>query len=151
MSENLSILYEEVGRALHKAQLVEYNLISIMILFSKIEISKPKEADPNYWSDKNLGWLLYDSIKSSLIPEDAKLFFQTLVNARNHLAHKLFMDTDMTSKEGIDRTIREAKKMQEVFDRGHALIDEILKNVAENEFSIDIEEIKREAAAKISN
>ena len=151
MSKNLSILYEEVGRALHKAQLVEYNLISIMILFSKIEISKPKEADPNYWSDKNLGWLLHDSIKSSLIPEDAKLFLQTLVNARNHLAHKLFMGTDMTSKEGIDRTIREAKKMQEVFDRGHALIEEILKNVAKNEFSIDVDEIKREAAAKISN
>ena len=77
MSENLSILYEEVGRALHKAQLVEYNLISIMILFSKIEISKPTEADPNYWSDKNLGWLLHDSIKSSLIPENTRFAFSS--------------------------------------------------------------------------
>lgn len=151
MSEKLSTLYEEAGRALHSAQLVEYNLISIMILFSKIEISKPKEADPSYWSDMNLGWLLHDSIKSNLIPEDAKLFLQTVVNARNHLAHKLFMDTDMTSEAGIDRTIREARYMQEIFNRGYALMEDILKNVAKSEFGVDINEIKKEAAAKISN
>lgn len=142
MSEKLSILYEETGRALHKAQLVEYNLISIMIIFSKIEVSKPKEADPDYWSDKNLGWLLHDSIKSNSIPEDVKLFLQTIVNARNHLAHRIFIATDMTSEAGIDRTIREAKQMQQVFDRAHALLEEILKNAVKNEFFIDSEEIK---------
>jgi hypothetical protein len=151
MSKNLSILYEEAGRALHKAQLVEYNLVSIMILFSKIEISKPTEADPNYWSKKTLGQILKESIKSTPIPEDTKLFLETLYEARNHLAHKLFMDTDIANEVEIDRAIREVRYMQEVFDRGHTLMEEILKNVAKNEFSIDTDEIKREAAAKISN
>ena len=149
MSKNLSTLYEEAGRALHKAQLVEYNLVSLMILFSKIEISKPIEADPNYWSKKTLGQILKESIKSNPISEDTKLFLETLYEARNHLAHKHFMDTDMTNEAGIDRAIREVRYMQEIFDRGHTLIEEIIKNVAKSEFSIDTDEIKREATKKV--
>lgn len=142
MSKNLSTLYEEAGRALHKTQLVEYNLVSIMILLSKIEVSKPIEADPNYWSKKTLGQILKESIKSNNIPEDARLFLETLYEARNHLAHRLFMETDITNEAGIDRAICEVRYMQKVFDRGHNLMEEILKNVAKSEFFIDTDEIK---------
>lgn len=148
MSEKLSMLYEESGRAMHKAQLVEYNLVSIMILLSKIEVSKPKEADPEYWSDKNLGWLLHDTIKSNSVPEEMRLFLETVVNARNHLAHKLFLNTDMTNDFEINRSIREVKHMQEVFNRGYDLTEEIMQNIANNEFGIDLSEIKKRLSQK---
>ena len=87
ITQNLSVLYEEAGRALSKAQLVEYTLVSAMILLSKIGPSKPKETDPEYWTKRQLGQLLKPVIESELITKDARLFLQTVVNARNHLAH----------------------------------------------------------------
>ena len=59
------------------------------------------------------------------------------------------MGTDMSTEAGVQKLIREAKAMQNVFDRGLSLMEEIFRNPAIEELGINMDEIKREAAQKI--
>lgn len=66
-------LYREVGGALHKAQLAEYNIVSIYILLSRADpVTSIQEIEENYWSKKTLG-RLKPLIDSGRLPEDARL------------------------------------------------------------------------------
>lgn len=148
---SLPKIYEEAGRALHKAQLVEYNLISLMILFSKIEVSKEKEKEPEYWTKRQLGHLLKPVIDSEIVPNDAKAFLQTLINARNHLAHNFLIELNIEDCDQAEMALKELKRMQEVFDDGNNLINDIMKNVSLREFNLDLDSIEKEATQIIKS
>ncbi len=83
-------LYYEVGKALHAVQIVEYNITSAHILLARTEPSFNKKSKEENWSKKTLGKFLYPLIKSGILPEDAKFFIETVLGARNHLAHSFF-------------------------------------------------------------
>lgn len=146
---SLDKLYVEVGRALHMAQIVEYNIVSAHILLSKTGVSKDQERQEGYWSRKSLGVLLKPAIDSGLLDEDCMLFLQTVVNARNHLAHSFFLSAaDVHTQEGISLLLRETEAMIDVFGRAHVLFEQVLGALS-RPHGIDLEEIKKEAQVAV--
>ncbi len=88
-------------------------------------------------------------LESGRLPEDAKLFIQTFVNARNHLAHSLFVSLSAVhTSAGLDGLLREVAEMQEVFDRATQLFDQVLSNLA-GPLGIELAKIKAEALAAV--
>ena len=139
-------LYCEVGRSLHKVQLVEYNIVSTYILLSTIGPASEKERTEGYWSRKPLGQLL-DAVCKSPLPEEAKRFIETVVAARNHLAHSFFVSkTEIHSEDGISKLLRELEAMNGVFDRAYDFFEHILANFA-LQAGIDVSVIKKESEA----
>lgn len=148
----LSDLYSEIGAALHKAQLTEYNIISIYILLSRTgPVNSIKEIEESYWSKKTLGQLLKPMIDSGRLPEDAKLFIETFRNARNHLAHSFFISSsEVHTSEGIDSLLREVTAMQDIFDRAFHIFDRLLSDIA-RPLGIESDEIKEQARLAVLN
>lgn len=142
---DIQILYQHVGRAMHKAQLVEFNLATLWILLDRIEPSGVNLKKDEVWSKKTLGKLLFPVIKSDMINGDVRLFLETLLNARNHLAHAFFMsETSLIDADGVARLIREANAMINVFDRAIKLFDQVMKSLSK-EVGIDYLQIKVES------
>lgn len=148
----LADLYCEVGAALHKAQLAEYNIVSVYILLSRTDpVTSIREIEERYWSKKTLGQLLKPAIDSGLLPEDVRLFLETFRNARNHLTHSFFVSSsEVHTSNGIDRLLTEVAVMQEVFDRAFHFFDCLLSNLA-HPHGIDAAEIKAQARLAILN
>ena len=143
-------LYREVGTALHKAQLAEYNIVSALILLGRTgSVSSARETQEEYWSKKTLGQLLKPMIESGLLSEDAKLFIQTFVNARNHLAHSFFISSSgIHLPEERNGLLMEVTAIQNVFDRAIQLFDQVLANLA-YPLGIEMAKIKADARAII--
>lgn len=141
----ISDLFREVGTALHRAQLVEFNIVSALILLSKTgPVDSEKERQEGYWS-KPLGQLLKPAFKSELLPDEAKLFLQTFVNARNHLAHSFFVSSsDVHTSEGLAALFREVAAMQSVFDRANFFFEQVLSDLV-RPYGMDFEKITTEA------
>lgn len=143
---SIESLYCEVGRSLHKVQLVEYNIISAYILLSRVGPASEKERTEEYWSRMTLGQLLKSVCKSPL-PDEAKRFIETVVAARNHLAHSFFVSkTEVHSEDGITKLLREVEAMSDVFDRAYDFFEHILANLA-LQAGIDLGAIKKESEA----
>lgn len=142
----LNDLYQAVGAALHKVQLVEYSIISCLLLASRSGyIEKNEELFERYWSKKTLGALLNPMIESKLLPEDAMLFLGTLVAARNHLAHSIFTSSyDISDENESIRFMWEISAMQSVFDRAYGLFDQVLERL-EKEQGVDYKQVKSKA------
>lgn len=142
----LADLYREVGNALHKAQLAEYNIVSVYILLSRTgPVRSIQEIEESYWSKKTLGHLLKPVIDSGRVPEDARLFLETFRNARNHLAHSFFVSaSEVHTSKGINSLLAEVAAMQEVFDRAFQFFDHVLSDLA-RPHGIDATEIKAQA------
>lgn len=142
----LANLYCEVGAALHKAQLAEYNIASIYILLSRTgPITSPHELEESYWSKKTLGQLLKPLFDSGRLPEDSQLFMETFRNARNHLAHSFFVSSsEISNEEGIGSLLREVAAMHNVFNRAVNIFDRVLSDIA-LPLGIDNDEIKAQA------
>lgn len=146
---NLQALYQNVGRAIHKAQIVEFNLVTLMILLDKIEPSGDKTQNASVWDKKTLGRLLDPIIKSGVISDDVKLFLETLIGARNHLAHSFFMtDKSISNTQGVSKLIREVNAMIDVFDRAISLFDEVIQ-IFSVEYGIDYLEIKEKSRSVV--
>ncbi len=144
-------LYCEVGKALHKAQIVEYNIVSAHLLLSKTDPASFYGSKEENWSRKTLGKLLRPLTQSGLLPEDGKLFLETLVAARNHLAHSFFVSlTEVHTKEGVEKLLREVEAMKNVFERAHLLFEQVLTELAKP-FDIDFNIIKEEARNIVLN
>jgi hypothetical protein len=141
----LEELYVEVGRAMHKAQLVEYAIVSAYLLLAKTGPSSERERTEQHWSRMTLGQLLKPVVSHAALPEDAQLFIGTVVAARNHLAHAFFVsDTEIHMPEGAARLMREARAMIDVFDRAQSLFDQLLDNLAKST-GIDLASVYDEA------
>lgn len=139
-------LYREAGNALHKAQLAEYNIISVYILLSRTgPVTSTKEIEESYWSKKTLGQLLKPAIDSGHLPEETRLFLETFRNARNHLAHSFFASSpEVHTSNGVNHLLAEVTAMQDVFDRAYQLFDHLLSELA-HPCGIDTAEIKEQA------
>lgn len=148
----LADLYREVGGALHKAQLAEYNIVSVYILLSRTgPVTSIQEIEESYWSKKTLGQLLKPVIDSGRVPEDARLFLETFRNARNHLAHSFFVSSsEVHTSKGIDSLLAEVAAMQDVFDRAFQFFDHLLSDLA-RPHGIDAAEIKAQARLAVLN
>ena len=147
----LADLYREVGSALHKAQLAEYNIVSVYIILSRTGPGTSIQIEESYWSKKTLGQLLKPVIDSGRLPEDGRLFLETFRNARNHLAHSLFVSSsEVHASKGIDRLLAEVAAMQEVFDRAFQFFDHLLAELA-RPHGIDTDEIKVQAKLAVLN
>ena len=145
-------LYREVGGALHKAQLAEYNLVSVYILLSRTNpVTSIQEIEESYWSKKTLGQLLKPVIDSGCVPEDARLFLETFRNARNHLAHSFFVSaSEVHTSKGINSLLAEVATMQDVFDRASQFFDHLLSELT-RPHGIDSAEIKAQARLAVLN
>lgn len=148
----LNDLYQEVGAALHKAQLAEYTIVSVCLLLSRTDSeASVKQIEEIYWSKQTLGQLLKPVIDSGLLPEEAKLFLETFRNARNHLAHSFFLSSsEIHTSEGFDMLLREASAMEDIFDKAYQLFDKILSDLA-CPYGIDLSEIKEQARETVLN
>lgn len=141
----LENLYQHAGRAMHKAQIVEFNLVTLLVLLEKIDPSATKPTKDKIWSKKTLGQLLHPVIKSGVISIDAKLFFETLMSARNHLAHSIFMsDASLCNDGGVCKLIREVCAIIDVFDIALVLLDKVIQ-LFSSEVGIDYQEIKKKS------
>jgi hypothetical protein len=150
--ETLADLYREAGNALHKAQLAEYNIISVYILLSRTgPLDSIKEIEESYWSKKTLGQLLKPAIDSGHLPEEVKLFLETFRNARNHLAHSFFVSaSEVHTSKGVNNLLAEVTAMQDVFDRAYQLFDHLLSELAQP-CGINAAEIKGQASLAVLN
>ena len=142
---DLSHLYTEMGRALHMAQTVEYNIVSAHLLLARTGFSKSREEREDYWSKKTLGALLKPAIDSGYLDENCMLFIQTVVSARNHLAHSFFIsDADVHTQDGVAFLLREVEKMIDIFGRAQVLFEQVLNALA-RPHGIDLDKVKAEA------
>lgn len=148
----LADLYREVGAALHKAQLAEYNVVSIYILLSRTgPVCSTRELEERYWSKKTLGQLLKPVIDSDRLPEDAKLFLATFRNARNHLAHSFFLSSsEVHTSEGLNSLFKEVAAMDDVFDRAFQFFERLLGDLA-CPYGVDVEDVKAQARVAVLN
>ena len=148
----LADLYREAGNALHKAQLAQYNIISVYILLSRNgPVASTKEIEESYWSKKTLGQLLMPAIDSGHLPEEARLFLETFRNARNHLAHSFFVSaSEVHTSKGVNNLRVEVTAMQDIFDRAYQLFDHLLSELA-HPCGIDAAEIKGQARLAVLN
>ena len=127
---DLQALYQHVGRAVHKAQIIEFNLVTLWVLSDRLEPSGVNLKDDGVWSKKTLGKLLYPVIKSDVVNDDARLFLETLLSARNHLAHAFFMSgTSIDNADGVLKLMREVNAMVSVFDRAIDLFDHVMQSL----------------------
>lgn len=77
------------------------------------------------------------------------LFLQTVVDARNHLAHSFFLsEADVRTQEGVSLLLREIEAMIDVFGRAHALFEQVLGALS-RPYGVDLEEIKKEAQVAV--
>ncbi|MCB5226488.1 hypothetical protein JAO78_006635 [Alishewanella sp. 16-MA] len=142
---DLQALYQHVGRAVHKAQIVEFNLVTLWVLSEKLEPSGVDPKEDGVWSKKTLGKLLYPVIKSGVINDDTRLFLETVLSARNHLAHAFFMsEASIGNTDGILKLVREVNAMVSVFDRAIALFDHVMQTFC-READIDYLQIIEES------
>jgi len=148
----LADLYREAGNALHKAQLAEYNIISVYILLGRTgTVVSTKETEESYFSKKTLGQLMKPVIDSGHLPEEARLFLETFRNARNHLAHSFFVSaSEFHTSKGVNNLLAEVTAMQDVFDRAYQLFDHLLSELA-HPCGIDAVAIKAEARLAVLN
>lgn len=132
--QNMSLLeelYAEVGRAMHKAQLVEYAIVSAHLLLAKTGPSSERERTEQHWSRMTLGQLLKPVVSHAALPEDAKQFIGTVIAARNHLAHGFFVSSaEIHTSDGAAALMQEARAMIDVFERAQLLFDQILDGLA---------------------
>lgn len=148
---SLHDLYREVGSALHKAQLVEYNIVSIHLLLIRTgSVESTKERVDSYWTRKTLGQILDPVLNSKLLPDDFSRFLDTVVKARNYLAHSFFVSAaEVHTTEGIAELMREVFAMQEVFARAHHFFLQLLSELARTQ-DINVEEIMAQAHAEVT-
>ncbi len=148
----LADLYCEVGDALHKAQLAEYNIVSVYILLSRTRpVALIQEIEERYWSKKTLGQLLKPVIDSGRVPEETRLFLETFRNARNHLTHSFFLSaSEVHTSKGVNSLLAEVAAMQDVFDRAFQFFDHLLSELA-SQHGIDAADIKTQARLAVLN
>lgn len=147
---SLDQLYREVGRALHKAQLAEYNIVSVHLLLGRTgAAASGREFNEESCPRRALGQLLKPTIDSILLPEEAKLFIKTLIAARTPLAHVLFVSSsEVHTQAGVDSLLREVDVMNHVFDRAYLFFEQVLASLVLTA-GIDIVAIKEEARATV--
>jgi hypothetical protein len=151
---NLSILFEEYGRAAHMAQLLEYNLVSIWILDSINQGTTLTKEDllkfQATWGKKTLGGLLRPLQSSPLIPEDMKVFLENIRKDRNKLIHTFFIldDINFESTEAISAALDELNRIKQNLDNGRKFFHSVLESYC-RDFGIDTDKINSEIKAKI--
>jgi len=146
----ISDLFREIGAALHSAQLAEFNIVSALILLSRTgPVKLEKEHQEGYWSKQSLGQLLRPVLDSGLLPADAKLFLQTFVKARNHLAHSFFVSSfDVHTQEGLAALFREVAAMQSIFDHANLFFEQVLVDLV-RPYGMDFEKIKAQVRESV--
>lgn len=151
---DMATLFEEYGRAVHYAQLLEYDLVSIWILDSitkGISLSRKDLLDfQTSWGMKTLGGLFKPFQDSALIPEDMKVFLELVRLDRNKLIHTFFMGEDihLESSEGIQATLQELLRIKQNLETARNFFHSVLESYS-RDFEIDIDKINAEVRAKI--
>jgi hypothetical protein len=79
------------------------------------------------------------------MPDDAKRFFQNVVDARNHLAHSFFFSAAVVhTSEGVGQLLAEVRQLAIVFDQAYRFLEQVLSTLAAHE-GIDLSAVKEDA------
>lgn len=148
ITTSMTEVFTAHGRAAYYAQLLEYNLVSVWMLDSITQgvsiTRKDLRQFQGEWSKKTLGRLLHLLKQSSLIPDDLKVFLETVRTTRNTLAHDFFLTEadDLRSSERREKARRRLEEMGAILAKGHQLFVDVLTTYGKD-FRIDCDAIHR--------
>ncbi len=151
----MSTLFEEFGRAVYYAQLLEYDLLSIWILDSITQGVSLTRDDllefQSSWGIKTLGGLLKPLKESPLIPEDMKHFLEKVRRDRNKLIHAFFLSDDICfeSQDDMRAALNELLRIKGNLDTGRKFFRNILETYSKD-FGIDIAKLSQEVKEKLT-
>lgn len=132
--DKLEKLFSDFGVAMHYAQFIEYDLISLFLIDAMEEgTAKIRHVVAEFvWKEKTLGRLIKYLEKTPYLDKDIAEFFDEVREKRNFLVHKFFIEhaEDMDTELGIDTALQDLGEITEVLKKCRIIVHETVKSLA---------------------
>ncbi len=129
-SEHCKEVYAHHGLAMYRAQCVEQSIVQLLIYFDFFEKQVPLFKSVEQWeqdfdnfdqviSAKTMGQLVKKLVDLNAVDPSIEELLREGLKARNHLAHRFFVDhaLNFVSEEGRNKMIAEAEEKCTLFNK----------------------------------